>query len=101
MAVKPHDTRCSLPLLVNKCHANRARSVFVITTATLSNFIFGISVTEPVKAKEFLSLVRSDAKKTPAIFQNISPVLNLDLKLPEARRIFKHSVDVRPYCVAL
>ena len=53
-----------------------------------------------IKAKEFLSLVRSDAEKAPAVFQNISPVLNLDLKLPEARRIFQYSVDVRPYCVA-
>lgn len=26
---------------------------------------------------------------------------DLDLKLQEARRIFKHSVDVRPHCVAL
>ena len=101
MPVKPYDTRCALPFLVNKCRANRARSVFVITTASLPYLILGISVTEPIKAKEFLSLVRSDAEKAPAVFQNISPVLNLDLKLPEARRIFKHSVDVRPYCVAL
>ena len=100
LAVKPYDTRCALSFLVNKCHANRARSVFVIPAASLPYLILGISVTKTIKAKEFLSLVRSDAKKTPAIFQNISSILNLDLKLPEARRIFKHSVDVRPYCVA-
>ena len=101
MAVKPHDTCCTLPFLVNKCRANRARSVIVITTASLPYLILGISVAEPIKAKDFLSLVRSDAKKAPAIFQNISSILNLDLKLPEARRIFKHSVNVRPYCVTL
>ena len=100
MAVKPYDTCCALPFLVNKCRTNRARSVFVIPAASLPYLILGISVTKTIKAKEFLSLVRSDAKKTPAIFQNISSILNLDLKLPEARRIFKHSVDVRPYCVA-
>ena len=100
MAVKPYDTCCALPFLVNKCHANRARSIFIIATASLPYLILGIALAEPIKAKEFLSLVRSDAKKAPAVFQNISPVLNLDLKLPKARRIFKHSVDVRPYCVA-
>ena len=62
MAVKPYDTCCALPFLVNKCRANRARSVFVITTASLPYLILGISVTEPIKAKEFLLEMLKDGE---------------------------------------